>query len=76
MILYQYMDLSYLSSCFENGTYASKLERVNDPYEGLGIEYPNQYRICCMTKSLLPPPVLRHQTVTHGKVDFRRWGNN
>ena len=53
MILYQYMDLSHLSSCFENGIYASKLERVNDPYEGLGIEYPNQYRICCMTKSPL-----------------------
>lgn len=53
MILYQYMDLQYLSSCFENGVYASRLEKVNDPYEGLGIEYPNQYRICCMTKSPL-----------------------
>ena len=53
MILYKYMKLSYLSSCFENGIHASRLERVNDPYEGLGIEYPDQYRICCMTRSPL-----------------------
>lgn len=47
------MNLPYLSSCFENGIHASRLERVNDPYEGLGIEYPSQYRICCMTRSPL-----------------------
>ena len=50
MILYQYMDLKYLSSCFENGVYASKLEKVNDPYEALGIEYPSQFRYCRFRK--------------------------
>lgn len=53
MILFQYMKLQCLTSCFENGVYASKLQNVNDPYEGFGISYPDQYRICCMTKSNL-----------------------
>ena len=36
MILYQYMDLKYLSSCFENGVYASKLEKSMIHMKALG----------------------------------------
>ncbi len=51
MILYKYIQLEYLQSCFDNGIFASSLENVNDPFEQEGIRYPELYRICCLTKS-------------------------
>ena len=51
MILYKYTPIKYISSCIENGIYASRLNLVNDPYERRGIRYPNQYRVVCLTSS-------------------------
>ena len=51
MRLYRYTSLEFIPSCVENGVYASNLSNINDPYEGRGIRYPNQYRVVCLTKS-------------------------
>ena len=55
MILYKYTSLKYIKSCFEYGVFASTLNNVNDPYEVYGIDYPDEYRICCMTKKAYMP---------------------
>lgn len=49
--IYKYMDLIYLKDALEYGVHGSKFNEVNDPYEGEGIENPNNYRIACMTNS-------------------------
>lgn len=53
MKLHKYTALEFIPSCIENGVYASELSNINDPYEGKGIRYPNQYRVVCMTNSPL-----------------------
>lgn len=47
----KYTQLEYIKSSIENGIFASHLERVNDPYEMEGIVNPDDYRICCVSKS-------------------------
>lgn len=51
MALFKYTDIKYIPSCIENGIYASRLDCINDPYEGKGIRYKNQYRVVCLTAS-------------------------
>ena len=51
MALFKYTKLEYIQSCVENGVYASQLNNINDPYEGRGIRYPDQYRVVCLTAS-------------------------
>ena len=52
-MLYKYTGIKYIPSCIENGVYASQLDNINDPYEGKGIRYPEQYRVVCLTASSL-----------------------
>ena len=49
--LYKYTALERIPSCIKNGVYASRLNNINDPYEGRGIRYMNQYRVVCLTSS-------------------------
>lgn len=51
MALFKYTGLQFIPSCIENGIFASRLDNINDPYEGKGIRYPNRYRVVCMTAS-------------------------
>lgn len=51
MILYKYTGLEYIRSCIEKGIYASRLDSINDPFEGKGIRYKDQYRVVCLTSS-------------------------
>ncbi len=46
--LYKYMKLEYLKDALYYGVRASSLKKVNDPYEGEGIENPDKYRIVCL----------------------------
>lgn len=50
-VLYKYTQLQFINKSLEYGIYASHIDRVNDPFESVGIEYANDYRICCLTKS-------------------------
>jgi len=34
VILFKYTGLEYIKSCIENGIYASRLDNINDPFEG------------------------------------------
>lgn len=45
------MNLKYLQDALEYGVHASKFGEVNDPYEGEGIDNPDDFRIACMTNS-------------------------
>lgn len=49
--IYKYMKLKHLQDALEYGVHASKFGEVNDPYEGEGIENPDDFRIACMTNS-------------------------
>ena len=49
--LYKYTKIEYAISAIRNGIYAGKVTDFNDPYEYEGITYPDNYRICCLTKS-------------------------
>lgn len=51
MGLFKYTGLNYISSCIENGIYASCLDKINDPFEGKGIRYKNDFRVVCLTSS-------------------------
>ncbi len=51
MTLFKYTPIEFIPSCMENGIYASRLDKINDPYEGRGIRYPDQYRVVCLTSS-------------------------
>ena len=51
MILFKYTGLEHIKSCIENGIYASRLDNINDPFEGKGIRYKEQYRVVCLTAS-------------------------
>ena len=51
MALFKYTGLQYIPSCIENGIFASRLDNINDPFEGKGIRYPNRYRVVCLTAS-------------------------
>jgi hypothetical protein len=51
MTLYKYTRQEFIPSSVENGIYASRLDDINDPFEGKGITYPNQYRVVCLTAS-------------------------
>ena len=51
MALFKYTNLNFIPSCIENGIYASRLDKINDPYEGKGIRYKDQYRVVCLTGS-------------------------
>ena len=53
MKVYKYTSVEYVKSAIENGIYASELTNFNDPYEYEGIEYLEDYRACCLTKSPL-----------------------
>lgn len=45
------MSIDKVISALENGIYAGHLSSFNDPYEYEGILYPDNYRVCCLTKS-------------------------
>lgn len=49
--LYKYMSIEYIEDAVNYGVYASKLNEVNDIYEGEAIEYIDNYRIACLTNS-------------------------
>ncbi len=49
--LYKYTSMEYLRQALYYGPHASSLNQVNDPYEAVGIRYPERYRICCLTNS-------------------------
>lgn len=49
MRLYKFTSMEFIPSCIENGVFASNLNDINDPYEGKGIEYPDLFRVVCMT---------------------------
>lgn len=49
--LAKYTDLKYIEKSIKYGVYASHIDAVNDPFEYEGVEYPDEYRICCMTNS-------------------------
>ena len=51
MGLFKYTELQYIPSCIESGIYASRLDNINDPFEGNGVKYPDHYRVVCLTKS-------------------------
>lgn len=51
MALFKYTSLEFIPSCINNGVYASRLDKINDPFEGKGIRYPNLYRVVCLTAS-------------------------
>ena len=51
MKLYKYTSLEYIEDALYYGAYASRLEDANDPYEAVGIQYPDDYRIVCLTSS-------------------------
>lgn len=51
MTLFKYTRLEYIPSCIENGIYASRLDQINDPYEGHCIRYLDQFRVACLTTS-------------------------
>jgi len=51
MTLFKYTPIEFIPSCIENGIYASRVDKINDPYEGRGIRYPDQYRVVCLTSS-------------------------
>ena len=53
MKLYKYTSVEYVRSAIENGIFASELTSFNDPYEYEGIDYLEDYRACCLTKSPL-----------------------
>ena len=48
---YKYTSLNFIESAIKYGAYASRLDRINDPYECEGILYPNDFRVSCLTKS-------------------------
>ncbi len=45
----RFTSLKHLEAAIKYGVFASHLEKVNDPFERVGIDYPEDYRICCMT---------------------------
>lgn len=49
--LFKYTSVQFVQSCIENGVYASRVDQVNDPYEGNGIENPHLFRIACLTNA-------------------------
>ena len=49
--LYKFTNMDFIESCILNGVYGSHLDKVNDPFEGKGINNPELYRICCLTNS-------------------------
>lgn len=49
--LYKYTGLSRIQSCVENGVFAANIVELNDPFEYSGIEYPEDYRVACLTQS-------------------------
>ncbi len=51
MTLYKYTPIEHIKSCIEKGIFASNLDNINDPYEGKGIRYKDQYRVVCLTAS-------------------------
>lgn len=51
MGLFKYTGLQFIRSCVEDGIFASRLDNINDPFEGKGIRYPNRYRVVCLTES-------------------------
>ena len=51
MALIKYTGIEYVQSCIQNGIYASRLDNINDSYEGRGIRYKDQYRVVCLTAS-------------------------
>lgn len=53
MKLYKYTSVEHVRSAIENGIFASELTSFNDPYEYEGIDYPEDYRACCLTGSPL-----------------------
>lgn len=51
MALFKYTGQQFIPSCIENGIFASRLDNINDPFEGKGIRYHNLYRVVCLTAS-------------------------
>ena len=51
MQCYKYTDIQYIQMALNLGIYAGKITDFNDPYEYEGIRYPDDYRVCCLTKS-------------------------
>ena len=49
--LYKYTTIKYIQSSVENGIYASRIDQVNDPFEGAEIENPDLFRIVCLTNA-------------------------
>lgn len=49
--LFKYTGLDRIQSCVENGVYAANIADLNDPFEYDGIEYPDDYRVACLTNS-------------------------
>ena len=49
--LFKYTGLDRIKSCVENGVYAANISDLNDPFEYSGIEYPEEYRVVCLTNS-------------------------
>lgn len=49
--LYKYTRLEFLNSVLLNGIFASSLDRLNDPYECVGIKDKSRYRVICLSRS-------------------------
>ncbi len=49
--LFKFTKMEYIQSALEYGLFASSINNMNDPYEVEGIYYPDDYRICCATRS-------------------------
>ncbi len=50
--LNKFTSVKFIENCVKYGIYASKIDQVNDPYEGVGIENPDLFRIVCLTNAV------------------------
>lgn len=66
--LYKFTKTKHLKSCIENGVYASDLTILNDPYEYLGICFPDDYRVVCLTTSNRAMTMWAHYGDNHNGI--------
>ncbi len=49
--IFNYTKLEYVSAMINYGIYASSVSNMNDPYESIDIDDPDDYRMICLSRS-------------------------
>lgn len=71
MELSKFTLMKHIQSSVENGIFASPLDSLNDPYEWDGVRYPENYRVCCMSKAKFKMLLWSHYATHRGcRIDF------